>query len=129
MSPSILLSFLALLVLLLILLLITHRGKPRVNKAHFEKKWKKIEETQPRTAISEADELLEEALKRVGIRGGTTGERLNNAVGFLSNINGVWTSHKLRNQIVNEEDFVPTESEVKTALRQYKRALKDLGAL
>lgn len=130
MTVNVLLSILMLLVLLLVLLLITHRGKPRVNKAHFEKKWKKItEQTDSRSAISEADELLEEALKKVGIKGGTTGERLNNSVGFLRNINGAWAAHKLHNQIVNDNEFIPSDSETKSAIRQYKRALKDLGAL
>lgn len=123
-------SIVILLVLVLIILLIAHRGKPRMNTKHFERHWERIEEnTNYSQAVVKADGLLEEALKVAGIKGGTTGERLNNAVGFLRDLNGVWAAHKLRNQLVHETDVNPTAIECQKALRRYKKALKDLGAL
>lgn len=119
-----------LLFLVLVILLIAHKGKPRMNKKHFEGHWKKIEENNNYTqAVIKADTLLEEALISASIKGSTTGERLNNSIGFLKNIDGAWSAHKLRNQLVHESDANPTAIQCQKALRQYKKALKDLGAL
>lgn len=129
-NSSIIALIFILLVLILVVLLITHKGKPRMNKAHFEKHWHAIDANENYTeAVVKADTLLEEALKNAGIKGGSTGERLNNAIGFLRDINGAWSAHKLRNQIVHESDANPSATECQKALRQYKKALKDLGAL
>jgi hypothetical protein len=101
-----------------------------MNKKYFIKHWEDIEANENYTqAVIKADALLEEALKHAKIRGGTTGEKLNNAVGFLSNIDAAWSAHKLRNKLVHEPDANPTAMDCQKALRQYKKALKDLGAL
>lgn len=130
MTPSLLSMLVILLVLVLILLVIAHKGKPRMNKKHFTRHWEAIAKNDNyEAAVIKADSLLEEALKNAGIKGGTTGERLNNAAGFLRDVNGAWSAHKLRNKIAHEADANPTAIECQKALRQYKKALKDLGAL
>lgn len=128
-SSTTILMFIA-LVLMLVILLIAHKGKPRMNKKHFQKRWEHIEADEDYAkAVLKADELLEEALKNAGIKGGTTGEKLNNAAGFLRDINGAWAAHKVRNQIVEGPEQSFTAMQLQKALRQYKKALKDLGAL
>lgn len=128
-SSTTILMFIA-LVLMLVILLIAHKGKPRMNKKHFQKRWEHIEADEDYAkAVLKADELLEEALKNAGIKGGTTGEKLNNAAGFLRDINGTWAAHKVRNQIVEGSEQPFTAMQLQKALRQYKKALKDLGAL
>ena len=129
-NSSLLAMFFILLVLILVILLIAHKGKPRMDKKYFLKHWESIEADENYTAaIIKADSLLDEALKNAGIKGGTTGERLNNSAGFLRDINGAWAAHKLRNRLAHEHDAKPTAMECHRALRQYKKALKDLGAL
>jgi hypothetical protein len=129
-NSSILALIFILLVLVLVILLIAHKGKPRMNKKYFEKHWEHIDSNENYTeAIIKADTLLEEALKNAGIKGGTTGEKLNNSTGFLRDINGAWAAHKLRNQLAHESNVNPTAIDCQKALRQYKKALKDLGAL
>lgn len=129
-NSSLIALFFILLVLVLLILLIAHKGKPRMNKQHFQKYWAQIEANENYTAaVIKADTLLEEALRSAGIKGGTTGERLNNAAGFLRDINGTWAAHKLRNRVVHEATAEPTAMECQRALRQFKKALKDLGAL
>lgn len=130
MNASVIALISILLVLVLVVLLIAHKGKPRMNKKYFEKHWNEINETENYTAaVIKADSLLDEALKNAGLKGGTTGERLNNAAGFLRDVNGAWRAHKLRNQLAHETGVNPTAIECQRALRQYKKALKDLGAL
>ena len=116
--------------LVLVVLVITHRGKPRLNKSYFKKHWDEIEKLEGSTiSVLKADSLVDQALKQANIRGGTMGERLNNSVGFIKDINAVWSAHKLRNKIAHEHDATPSTAECQRALRQFKRALSDLGAL
>jgi hypothetical protein len=129
-NSSIIALVFILLVLVLVILLIAHKGKPRMNKKYFERHWHTITENENYTeAVIKADSLLEEALKNAGVKGNTTGERLNNAAGFLQDVNAAWAAHKLRNKIAHEVDAKPTAMECQKALRQFKKALKDLGAL
>jgi hypothetical protein len=128
------LSLVALLFVLAMLvgvvLLIAHRSKPKLNKKYFTNRWKQIEDMQNLPmAVLKADSLVDEALRRIHVKGGTMGERLNNSSGFLQDINATWSAHKLRNKIAHENGNEPSTTECKKALRHFKRALKDLGAL
>ena len=119
-----------LVILLLAILFIAHKTKPRLDKHYFVKHWKHIESmTEYSMAVLKADSLLDEALRKAGIKGGTMGERLNNSVGFLRDVNSTWSAHKLRNKIAHENGFQPSAMECQRAIRQIKKALKDLGAL
>lgn len=82
-----------------------------------------------RTAVSEADKLLDHALRQSGVSGDTMGERLKREGGRLSDINGVWRAHKLRNALAHEVGFDLVPSQAREALGSFERALKDLGAL
>ena len=121
---------LLLVLLMFVLVLIAHKAKPRMDKTYFIKHWKAIEEKEDYSiAVLKADSLVDEAMKRARIKGNTTGERLNNSIGFLKNVNATWSAHKLRNRIAHDHEKSPTASECQKALRQFKKALKDLGAL
>ncbi|MBP9738272.1 hypothetical protein KBD20_01145 [Candidatus Saccharibacteria bacterium] len=109
---------------------VTHFTKPKMNKHHFEKKWASIiAEENTTMSVIKADSLVDEALRHAGIKGGTMGERLNNSTGILRDTNGVWDAHKLRNKVVHQTDTVVSPSEQQRALRHFKKALKDIGAL
>ncbi len=126
------LAFLILLagLLLVILFLVARISKPRLDKNYFYKNWQIIEvETHPMAALISADKLLDEALKRAGVKGATMGERLKKCRGLIKDLNGVWSAHKLRNQVVHETDKQLSNNDVSRALVQFKKALKDLGAL
>ena len=85
----------------------------------------------PKNAVMDADKLLDYCLRKRG--GGkfdkmSLGEKLKKAEGYFSDINGVWTAHKLRNKIAHELNIKLFENEAKQAISQFKKALKDLGA-
>ena len=127
-------SLLALIAIIAILVgfivVISHLARPKMNKPHFQKKWRSIEQAEPSSlSIIQADSLVDEAMRHYGIKGGTMGERLNNATGVLSDINGSWSAHKLRNRIAHESSVTIGDKDLARALRQFKKALKDLGAL
>jgi hypothetical protein len=109
------------------------RKKP-LNVEAFTEKWKEAQklcankETWP-LAIINADNVLDEALKKAGYRGKTMGERLVAAQRDLTDNDGVWYGHKLRNKLVHEADTKVKEADVKDALMGIRQALRDLGAL
>ncbi len=80
-------------------------------------------------ALIEADNLLDIALKKKRIRGGSMGERLVKAQRLFTENDSVWAAHKLRKQIESEPEFKLTEKDLKNALIALRQALKDLGAL
>lgn len=116
--------------LLLMLAAVARFSRPRLNKHHFEKQWEKIKQQQNYPmAVLKADSLVDEALRHAGVRGENMGQRLNKSAGLLRDINGVWSAHKLRNKIAHESDITPSDNDCQRALRQFEKALKDLGAL
>lgn len=82
-----------------------------------------------RNAVSEADKLLDYALKESGAPGQTMGDRLKAWGKHFSDIDGVWRAHKLRNALAHEVGFDLVKSQADEALRSFERGLKDLGAL
>lgn len=105
-----------------------------LNRDYFQAKWKELqkglnkEEAWP-MAIIQADNLLDEALKKKKFKGKTMGERLVSAQKSLTDNDGVWFGHKLRNKIVHEVDIKITKKEVQKSLVGIRQALRDLGAL
>jgi hypothetical protein len=65
------------------------------------------EEIKIKSALIDADKLLDFVLKKKGIKGDTLGERLKSASNLFDRelYNQVWEAHKLRNKLVHEVDF------------------------
>ncbi len=110
------------------------RPKKDLDRTHFKQKWRDLQrlcakmETWP-LAIIQADSLLDEALKKKHFKGKTMGERLVSAQRSLTNNDGVWYGHKLRNQLVHQTDMELREKDIKNALIGIGQALRDLGAI
>lgn len=111
------------------------RRRPRNLKMEsYTKQWRELQKlcrskSTWKQAVIEADDLLDKALKKSGVRGKSMGERLVKIQRDLSDNDGVWYGHKLRRQLDTEPDKVLREAEVKKALVGIRQALKDLGAL
>jgi hypothetical protein len=110
------------------------RARPKpLNPDYFQAKWKeaqgfcKNKEGWPMAVIN-ADNLLDEALKKQHFKGKTMGERLVSAQRKLTDNDGIWYAHKLRNRLVHETDVKLKQTDVKKALVGIRQALKDLGA-
>ncbi|HSX47966.1 MAG TPA: hypothetical protein VLF41_00445 [Candidatus Nanoarchaeia archaeon] len=83
-----------------------------------------------KNAIMEADKLLDYAMKGSGFRGETMGERLKSpASSRFSDLNAIWRAHKLRNHFAHEVGADLVASQAHEALRDFERALRDLGVL
>lgn len=106
-----------------------------LDAAKFMQQWQAID-TQSRDgasgrqlAIVNADKLLDAAMRDLGYKGQTMGERLKGHRSSFSDIDGIWQAHKLRNRIAHETSVTVSDNEARRALGQLRRGLKDLGAL
>ncbi len=133
MSISMIIAIIVVAVVILVLLnLVAKPNAKGVDKAHFINEWNDIialsKETKSRPlSIVHADKLLDEALKGLGYKGETMAERLIAAKNILKHRDQIWDAHKLRNKIVHESAFEPSEHDVKIALNSYHKTFKDLG--
>ncbi|HEY8108514.1 MAG TPA: hypothetical protein VIF43_00680 [Patescibacteria group bacterium] len=117
-----------------------HQALPRTlsadDKGFAHVRWHEIQQqlqkggpAHLRQAVISADNLIDHCLKALGVPGETMGERLKASGGRFSDLDGLWSAHKTRNQIVHEADKELLSFEAKSALDKFERALKDLGAL
>lgn len=125
---------------IVVLLLLTvgagflQRRPKSLKAAYFQKRWQELQtlcsnkDTWP-LAVINADKLLDEALRKRHFKGKAMGERLVAAQRIITDNDGVWFGHKLRNRLVHESSVRLKESDVKQALLGFRQALKDLGAL
>jgi hypothetical protein len=110
------------------------RRKRTINIDRFTAEWKTLQKncatrkTWPQ-ALTEADALLDKALKKRGFKGKTTGERLVAAQHELSSNGTVWLSHKYSQKISDFDVRTLKKKDVLDALAGYRQALRDLGAL
>jgi hypothetical protein len=102
---------------------------------HIRSHWEEIERAASqgrmgqKMAIVEADKLFDAVLKSMAMPGMTLGERLKVACYKYPDLKKVWFAHRLRNQLVHETTFEITDSEARSAISEYKRALKLLKVL
>jgi hypothetical protein len=120
-----------------ILVLINLTGKTvskGIDKEHFRNEWNDAvmllsKEEGKELSVVNADKLLDEALKCMGFRGSTMGERLVAAKNQIKDKDAIWAAHKLRNKIVHETKFKPSDAQLKAAMKSYHKTFKDMGVL
>ena len=108
----------------------SRKGLTEAQQKYVKKHWNQIIDevhNNPNLSIMEADKLLGYALKARGVEG-SVGEQLKAAPSLFSDLNAVWTAHKLRNQIAHEIGMKISPAQAKSNLSIFKKALKDLGA-
>jgi hypothetical protein len=105
-----------------------------LDTARFAERWRDLqklcgkEDTWP-LAVINADKLVDDALKQCHYKGKTMGARLVKAQRDLTDNDGVWFGHKLRNKLVHEDFNKLNRKMVLDALSGFRQALRDLGAL
>jgi len=80
----------------------------------------------PVRKVMEADSIFDRALKELGYEG-ALGDKLKAAGPRISNLDAVWSAHKLRNRLAHEPGGAVSELEVKGALSAFKKALKSFS--
>ncbi|MDQ3123291.1 MAG: hypothetical protein M3Q14_01250 [bacterium] len=122
------------LAILGVITFLARRPRKDLNREYFQKKWRELQKQlgKPETwpmAIIQADNLLDEALRKRRFKGKTMGERMVAAQRSFTNNDRVWFGHKLRNKLVHEVDTKVSKKDIKEAMLGFGQALKDVGAL
>jgi rhodanese-related sulfurtransferase len=81
----------------------------------------------PSGAVMDADKLLAYVLDKMGYSG-MMADKLKAAGSSFSDLDGLWSAHKLRNKVVHEVNIVITPKDSRRAIKSFERALKDLKA-
>lgn len=107
-----------------------------LDRQGINKRWEEIEimlrkggEMTDKVAILEADKLLDHVLKAMGMPGTSLGERIKAASYKYSKLQKVWWAHKIRNQLVHEASFNVRHNTARSAINEFKKALKELGVM
>ena len=135
MSPEKIIFIVSVVLVSISTVLLVYKKYPkRLKRDKFYEKWKNIQKlcSNPEKwvyAITEADNLLDKALRKKNIKGSSMGERLVTAQNVFSNNDGVWYGHKLRTKLESDPLAKLSLNETKRALIGIGQALKDLGAL
>lgn len=113
---------------------LAHHHTTYLDREFVARKWDMVEKMSQgggslRDAVSEADKLLDYALKHSGVRGETMGERLRYSGKRFTDIDAIWRAHKVRNALAHDATFDLVPEQAREAIRDLKQGLKDLGAL
>lgn len=110
--------------------------KHRLDRKGLQKQWGEIEkllnkqeEINYKLALIEADKLLDFVLKSMAMPGNDLNERLKFATAKYENLRNVRWAHGMRNKVVHEADFYLEFDATRSAIKSFKRALVELGAL
>lgn len=103
--------------------------------AALEGRWKKIIEkfgsAPPKSyvlAIIEADNFVDDILKKLGMKGEHMADRLDALGGEdLVSIDRLWRAHRIRNALVHTPGFEIGEKDAKEVLSAYESFLKEIG--
>jgi len=101
-----------------------------------EKDWRKITarigaglESEYKLAVIEADNMLNEILKKMGYGGESLGERLEKLTAVtLPDIEGIKEAHQVRNNIIHDPNYKLSLDETRRLLDIFEKAFKDLEA-
>lgn len=119
---------------LVLLSLIIWKFPRRAKKSHYVKRWKKLQKLcadkdKWSQVVVDADDLLNDALKKKRFKGKNMGERLVEAQKDFTDNDGVWFGHKLRTKIDMDPAIKLRKEDVQKALIGLRQAMKDIGAL
>ena len=115
---------------------ITDQELKNIKKFERNEKWEKVinymNSNNPsdwRLAIMEADVMLEELLRTLGLHGDSVGEMLKSADrNEFSTIDDAWEAHKVRNAIAHAgSGFDLNERETKRVIALFEKVFKEFG--
>ncbi len=118
----------------------TPRPKPHYHAVslsgeQIKDRWKSIAEAAEggehslRTAIADADKLLDQVMRQRGFAGDTMAERLKKAEDRFADKEAIWSAHKLRNALAHDVNYDLVMTRGRQAVDDIHRGLKDLGVL
>ena len=91
---------------------------------------KKGDEANLKLAVIEADDLMGDILKRMGLPGADMAERLKQIQAQeIASVDKIWETHDIRNKIIHEPNFHLSQEEAEKAVSNIEEALRELEYL
>lgn len=120
----------------------SHRYREKAKKSPFNTKlfaerWAKLEKHAPSAppqsyvvAIIEADKLVDDALRLMGLEGEHIADRLQKLrVEDYPTLDRLWRAHRVRNELVHTPDYGIDEGDAVDVIKVYEKFLKEIRAL
>jgi hypothetical protein len=106
------------------------KKKLKIKWLEIKEKLKSENESEYKVAVIEADNLIDDLLKKLGYKGENLSERLDNIYpGQVEHIEEIRRAHETRNRIIHEENFQISQKEAKETLDLYEKFLDFFGVL
>ncbi len=112
------------------------RRRSELSRQDVERRWQVVDNLMKsgelvslRLAVMEADKILDEVLKSMSMPGTTFAERLKFASHKYYRLKKVWWAHKIRNQLAHETTFNLQKGQARSAVKDFYRALREIGAI
>lgn len=106
------------------------------NSSEFSDRWKGIMKksgASPESAtlaVIEADNLVDDVLRRIGLSGETMADRLNQLdPQEISTLDRLWRVHRIRNALVHRPGFSIESNDAREMLGTYEAFLKELEVI
>lgn len=110
--------------------LVSRKGKLRKKWDKIKRKTEAKNESEWKVAIIEADNLIDDLIRRMEYKGENMGERLAGInPGQIENIEELKKAHEMRNRIIHEEGFKLDKKTTEEILGYYENFLKYFKAL
>lgn len=105
------------------------KNKALANLSDLENRIQSGDTLHLKSALVDADKLLDFVMKSRRLKGETMGERLKNANKYFdrNQYNRIWEAHKLRNRLVHEIDSSTNDQQIRTAFSELKSAIRKLS--
>ena len=108
-----------------------------INMKLFASRWERVMTEAPKAppqsyvlSIIEADKLVDDALKLIGLEGEHLADRLQKLrTEDYPTLDRLWRAHRVRNELVHTPDFGIDEGDAEDVLKVYGKFLKEIGAL
>ncbi len=114
---------------LIVVYVVYRRSRKKMSKRvinEIRNSWKDIiRQKDKRHAVMDADKLLDHTLGHMGYTG-SLGAKLKKAPNLFKDINGVWSAHKIRNNIAHQMNYEVSEKVYKNSMLAFKQAFTDL---
>lgn len=114
-----------------------HKKEPVLRSVAMKENWEslvlKARSNPPHSllvGIVEADSFVDEALKRMGVKGEHMADRLEKlSPEDVPGLNRLWTAHRVRNDLVHTPGFTLDEAEAERIISYYEEFLREIGAI
>jgi len=109
---------------------VTGKSKMKIVWQNINKRLEGGNQAEYKVAIIEADNIIDDLLKRMGYKGANMAERIAGVpIGQLEFLGDIKEAHDIRNRIIHEEDFVVDKEFAQEVLKKYEHLLRHFEVL